>query len=167
VNASTIVFLTVHLLFIEITREQTITQRAKAETMTKQVLILDDNADNRQLLYFALMAGDYEIHQAEQGSDAIKLMENTSFDMALLDIELPDADGLELGITLRQRYPEVVLIMLSANDNAEFMKKARQIGASAYVVKPFNLPKVLELLAEFEKQADRTDSRMRVIGNRY
>jgi DNA-binding response OmpR family regulator len=133
--------------------------------MTKQVLILDDNADNRQLLYFALMSGDYKIFQAEQGSDVMRLMQDTSFDMALLDVELPDADGLELAEKLRQRCPEVTLIMLSANDNTDRMEKARQVGAHAYVVKPFNLPKVLEFIREFEKEADKTGSRMHVIEN--
>jgi DNA-binding NtrC family response regulator len=134
--------------------------------MTKQLLILDDNADNRQILYFALMGGDYEIHQAEQGSDVIKLMETTSFDIALLDVELPDADGLELGMTLRQRCPEVILIMLSANDNIDRVEKARQIGAVAFVVKPFNLATVLEFMRELEEKADITASRMQLIGNR-
>lgn len=142
-------------------------ERYEAETMTKQVLILDDNADNRQLLYFALKNGDYEIHQAELGSDVVKLMETVSFDIALLDVELPDADGLELGGTMRQHYPNIILIMLSANDSMEYLKKARQIGAIAYVVKPFNLPKVLEFIRELEKQTDQTESaRMRLIGNR-
>jgi DNA-binding response OmpR family regulator len=133
--------------------------------MTKHVLILDDNADNRQLLYFALMAGDYEIYQAEQGSDVVALMENTSFDMALLDIELPDADGLELAEKLKAQCPDVTLIMLSANDNTDRLEKARQVGAEAYVVKPFNLPKVLDFIREFEHKTGRPASGMQVIVN--
>lgn len=133
--------------------------------MPKQVLILDDNADNRQLLYFALMSGDYEIHQAEQGSEAVTLMQNTSFDMALLDVELPDIDGLELAEKLKSQHPGVALIMLSANDNTDRLEKARQIGANAYVVKPFNLPKVLKFIREFEQRTDQTSTTMQVIEN--
>ncbi len=131
--------------------------------MTKQVLILDDNADNRQLLYFALMTGDYEIHQAEQGSEAVTLMQQNVYDLALLDVELPDADGLELAETLRQKCPHVALIMLSANDNIERLQKARQIGANAYVVKPFNLPKVLKFIRDFESNQAEAD--MQIIEN--
>jgi CheY-like chemotaxis protein len=127
--------------------------------MTKQVLILDDNADNRQLLYFALMAGDYEIHQAEQGSDVVAFMhDNRSFDLALLDVELPDGDGLELAAKLRLQCPDVALIMLSANDDTTRLEKARRVGANAYVVKPFNLPEVLKFIREFEHKTDQNHS---------
>lgn len=114
--------------------------------MTKRVLILDDNADNRKLLFYALMSGDYEIHQAELGSDVARLIEDTQFDLALLDIELPDGDGLELAEKMRDRCPDAVVIMLSANDNIDRLEQARKVGAHAFVVKPFNLPKVLEFI---------------------
>lgn len=121
--------------------------------MKKKVLILDDNADNRELLAFALMSGDYEIFKAELGSDAIKLFETTQFDLALLDVELPDADGLDLAEKLRARCPEIALIMLSANDNLDRLEKARQVGANAYVIKPFNLVEVLKFIREIEHHA--------------
>jgi DNA-binding response OmpR family regulator len=121
--------------------------------MKKKVLILDDNADNRELLAFALMTGDYEIFKAELGSDAVRLFETTQFDLALLDVELPDADGLDLAEKIRARYPDVGLIMLSANDNVDRLEKARQIGANAYVIKPFNLIEVLKFIREMEKHA--------------
>jgi CheY-like chemotaxis protein len=121
--------------------------------MTKKVLILDDNADNRELLGFALMNGDYEIHKAELGKDAMQLVENTRFDLALLDVELPDLDGLDVAEILRARCPEVGVIMLSANDNMDRLEKARRIGVNAYVIKPFNLPDLLKFLRKFEVNA--------------
>jgi CheY-like chemotaxis protein len=124
--------------------------------MTKKVLIVDDNADNRELLVFALMTGDYEIHKAELGGDAVCLFETVHFDLALLDVELPDVDGLDLAEIVRARYPDVGLIMLSANDNPDRLEKARKVGANAYIVKPFNLPEVLKFIREFEKQTVHT-----------
>ncbi|MBI5959699.1 MAG: response regulator [Chloroflexi bacterium] len=123
--------------------------------MTKKVLILDDNADNRELLGFALMTGDYEIHKAELGKDAMQMVESTQFDLALLDVELPDIDGLDLAETMRTRYPDVGLIMLSANDNMDRLEKARRVGANAYVIKPFNLPELLKFLKKFEADVPR------------
>jgi CheY-like chemotaxis protein len=81
--------------------------------MTKRELILDDNAGNHQLRYFALMSGDYEIHQAEQGSGVVVLTQNTAFDMTPLDVELPDADGLERAEKLKARHPDGALNAVS------------------------------------------------------
>ena len=132
--------------------------------MIQHILILDDNADNRQLLFFALMSGDYVIYQAESGSDIARIVAQAPrIDLALLDIELPDADGLELGANLRAQMPNVRLIMLSANDNTERLEKAREIGAEAYVVKPFNLPQVLKFIREMEASPARTKPEMQVL----
>lgn len=122
--------------------------------MSKRVLILDDNADNRKLLVFALHAYPYEISEAALGEDIEKLLQSEPppFDLALLDVELPDGDGLELAARLREHSPAVVLIMLSANDNGDLVQRARELGANAYVVKPFNLPKLLEFISAFENQ---------------
>lgn len=119
--------------------------------MTKQVLIVDDNPSNRKLLYFALKAGDYELHQAENGNEAMSVIEKTALDLALLDVQLPDIDGLDLARTVRQRFPEVLLIMLSVLDTGEAFERAFQAGANAYVIKPYNLRKVLELLQQLEQ----------------
>jgi DNA-binding response OmpR family regulator len=131
--------------------------------MTKRVLILDDNADNRKLLFYALRSGDYEIHQAELGNDVAALLEKTHFDLALLDIELPDGDGLELAKQLRQKSPGVVLVMLSANDDADRLEQARKVGAQAFVVKPFNLPEVLKFIQGFDSETVRADMEMQVL----
>lgn len=120
--------------------------------MTRKVLVLDDNADNRKLLYYALMTGDFEIYEAELGSEANALLEKREFDLALLDVELPDADGLELAGLLHQKYPDMFLIMLSANDDTTLLTRAREAGAQAYVVKPFNLRKLLDLITQSAHQ---------------
>ncbi|NLX08742.1 MAG: response regulator [Chloroflexi bacterium] len=131
--------------------------------MAKQVLIVDDNADNRALLYYALMTRSYDIHQAALGSEAQTLLKNTRFDLALLDIELPDASGLELAAQLRELYPDVVLIVLSANDSISLMETARGLGVNAYAVKPFNLPEVLKFIQDFDSDLIKADSTMKML----
>jgi DNA-binding response OmpR family regulator len=131
--------------------------------MTKQVLILDDNADNRKLLFYALMAGDYEIHQAELRNQVPDLIKHMDIDLALLDIELPDGDGLELAAQLRAKNPDTVVIMLSANDNVDRLEKARAVGVAAYVIKPFNLPKLLDFIRSTEIQSVYRSEKMHVL----
>lgn len=132
--------------------------------MTKHILIVDDNEDNRQLLFFALMTGDYVIYQAGMRSEMEDVLAKVPcLDLALLDIELPDADGLELGKQLRERFPGIWLVMLSANDESNRLEKAREIGASAYVVKPFNLPQVLKFIRDMEAETISQTDEMQVL----
>jgi len=128
--------------------------------MTKRVLILDDNADNRKLLVFALHARPYEICEAASGEEVRAMLraQPAAFDLALLDVELPDGDGLALAKKLREHSPGIVLIMLSANDSIDLVQQARALGANAYFVKPFNLAKLLEFVQQFEGQTIRADS---------
>ncbi len=133
--------------------------------MVKHVLILDDNVDNLQLLKFCLASfkSDYTIHSAMTGCDCLKLFEDTAFDLALLDVELPDADGLNLGAQLRLQFPHIILIMLSANDEAEKLERAREIGARAYFVKPFNLSEILGVIRNVEAMGTDSGSQMLVL----
>ena len=133
--------------------------------MVKQVLILDDNNDNRTLLSFCFLTltTGYDIHQAAVGKEVTLLMEHTHFDLAFLDIELPDANGLDLASQLRQRFPNIVIIMLSANDEIDKLERARKVGANAFIVKPFNLHDVLQLIHEIEVQHGGAKPEMQVL----
>jgi CheY-like chemotaxis protein len=133
--------------------------------MARHVLILDDNNDNLDLLSFSLtsLQPGYEIHRAAAGSEVAALLEKTHLDLALLDVELPDADGLTLAEQLRQHFPDIVLIMLSANDEMDKLERARQVGAHAYVVKPFNLSEIFKLIRETEIRAAGASSQMLVV----
>ena len=62
------------------------------------------------------------------------------FDLALLDVELPDVDGLQVAVHLRKHSPEVVLIMLSANDNTDLVHRARETARTPTVVSRSTCP---------------------------
>lgn len=127
--------------------------------MTRRILILDDNAANRKLLVFALRTGDYEIYQAENSTEANALLsKEEQFDIALLDVELPDGNGLEIAEKMRQDTPATILIMLSALDSTEELNRACAIGADAYIVKPFNLAAVLKLINNIKKREPTEDN---------
>jgi DNA-binding response OmpR family regulator len=133
--------------------------------MGKQVIVLDDHPANRKLLYFALRSGDYDIHEAGSAAELTTLLEKVTPDLALLDIELPDTDGLTLAKTLRERFPKALLIMLSVLDSPEILKKAFEAGANAYVIKPYNLREVLDLICRLESAPADLFSNMRLLYN--
>lgn len=133
--------------------------------MPQHVLILDDNPGNRKLLMFALGARDYELHHAETGSEARPIIESAPLHLALLDVELPDANGLELAKEIRQRLPEAIIVMLSANDSNEVLNTALEAGANAYVIKPYNLRAVLELIQQLEAKPVKPHTNMLMLHN--
>lgn len=131
------------------------------------VLILDDNPDNLKLLELALFAHKFTIQTVMTFADAQAYISHENVDLALLDVELEDAgqpNGLDIAETLRSHSKEVVIIMISANDQTQKLDRARKIGVDVYIVKPFNLPQILKLVQKFvEGGFVATERRMEVV----
>lgn len=111
-----------------------------------KILIVDDSELNRELL--AGMLGDeYEIYQVENGKKAIDILEENreQFKLVLLDINMPVMDGYEvLSIMKRRKWlDKLPVIVISAEISGESVKKAYELGASDYFVRPFNVASVL------------------------
>lgn len=109
------------------------------------VLIVDDNANNRLIL--RLMLDDYEeqndimfdISEAEDGQEAIDLCNENEFDIAFMDIMMPNVDGLEATKIIRETDSKIMIIAVSAVDDAERMKLVLNNGAEDYIPKPVNV----------------------------
>lgn len=111
-----------------------------------KILIVDDSELNRELL--AGMLGDeYEIYQVENGKKAIDILEENreQFKLVLFDINMPVMDGYEvLSIMKRRKWlDKLPVIVISAEISGESVKKAYELGASDYFVRPFNVAIVL------------------------
>lgn len=111
-----------------------------------KILIVDDSELNRELL--AGMLGDeYEIYQVENGKKAIDILEENreQFKLVLLDINMPVMDGYEvLSIMKRRKWlDKLPVIVISAEISGESVKKAYELGASDYFVRPFDVAIVL------------------------
>ena len=95
--------------------------------------------------------GGFEIvGETQNGKDVLDLVGKTSPDMVLLDVRMPEMDGLECLDQLRAQFPDVKVVMLSASTSAELVETALRRGASAYVVKsvePADLPSTLRQVA--------------------
>ena len=107
--------------------------------MSIKVIIADDHSLVRQgLRRYLEMAGDIDvIGEAANGFEVLKLMENGAGqpDIALLDIRMPEMDGLEAARRIRQQHPSVGVIMLTAYDDRQFVVEAVRAGARGYVLK--------------------------------
>jgi two-component system chemotaxis response regulator CheY len=127
----------------------------------KTVLIVDDVDYSRQLLRNAILAvcdqnklstKHFKIVNAANGMGALQKISETSPDLIFLDIELPDANGIELLKTIKADYPRTVVIMVSGQSTVNNVKAALISGASGFIVKPFSADKVLEALKSFERK---------------
>ncbi|MHB0987992.1 MAG: response regulator transcription factor [Bellilinea sp.] len=108
-----------------------------------KLLLVDDDLDTRQMVTISLKSAGLEIQAVATGSEALALLGSQRMDIILLDIMLPDVDGLNLLETIR-RFSDTPILMLTAVSHAEIMQQAYILGADDYIVKPFTREKLLD-----------------------
>jgi len=96
----------------------------------------------------------YEIESATTGKEALEITKNNSFNIALLDLKLPDMDGIELISPIKERWPECAVIMVTGFASLETSIKAMNEGAASYITKPLNMDEVLLKLRDVEEKQD-------------
>ena len=106
---------------------------------TVRILIVDDDQSLREALRRALVLGGYDTVAAEGGAAALAQVESTAPDAVLLDIGLPDLDGLEVCRRLRRSGNRVPVLMLTARDAVADRIDGLDAGADDYLVKPFDV----------------------------
>ena len=109
---------------------------------TASLLVVDDNPANRDLLARRLERKGYQVTVASGGQQAIMLVESESFDLILLDIMMPDVNGMDVLETVRRNHiaSELPVIMVTARDDSEDIVNALTLGANDYVNKPIDFP---------------------------
>jgi two-component system KDP operon response regulator KdpE len=107
-----------------------------------KVLIVDDEPHIRKLIHAALTRADYAIVEAANGRDALALLKAERPDISLLDLGLPDRDGLEL-VPLFKQQSDAILIIVSARDATDQKVAALDLGADDYLTKPFDTEELL------------------------
>src|SRR5579864_984316 len=114
-------------------------------------LIVDDEVQIRRLLRVALENENYQVHEAETGGQAVVEIANRKPAVILLDLGLPDMDGLEVLKRLRE-WSEVPVLILSVRDDEEGKVAALDAGADDYVTKPFSSVELLARLRAAQRK---------------
>ncbi|WP_078553938.1 response regulator transcription factor [Bacillus alkalicellulosilyticus] len=131
----------------------------------KVVLIVDDELEMRKLLSMCLSPDQYSIKEAATGDEALHILMETSIDIVLLDIMMPEKDGFDVLKEIREYIDgDVPVIMLTALGESEKVVEGLQSGADDYIVKPFE-PR--ELLARIESILRRTGRGKQTKGTTY
>ncbi|KJR98389.1 MAG: hypothetical protein VR65_20370 [Desulfobulbaceae bacterium BRH_c16a] len=107
----------------------------------RSILVVDDSSSVRLLLDEELAKAGYQVLSAENGKDALAVLQQTQPDVILSDVYMPEMNGIELCETLHRdpRYSGIPFVVMSTENDAGNMKKMMQFGAAAFIIKPFNL----------------------------
>ena len=135
-------------------------RKGSVTILVNSILIVDDDIGIRNMLSSVLYDGGYLIEGVENGKEAIKACEESFFDVALIDIELPDMKGTELLNRLKKLQPKMIRIIITGHPSIENAMKAVNERADGYVLKPFEVTELLEMIARL--LTERTNEYLRI-----
>jgi DNA-binding response OmpR family regulator len=104
-----------------------------------KILLVDDDPEVRMATRDFLSCKGYEVEVAEGGREALRMLDVSLADVVLLDVAMPDMDGMETLKRIVATYPAMPVIMVTANADIGITSKVLQLGAADYVPKPFDL----------------------------
>ena len=126
-----------------------------------RVLVVDDEVNIAELITMALRYEGFEVRSSQSGTEAVQTARTFEPDAIVLDIMLPDIDGLEVMRRVRREDPEVPVVFLTARDAVEDRIAGLTAGGDDYVTKPFSLEEVVARLRALMRRAGarRTETR--------
>ncbi len=142
-----------------------------------RILVVDDDENIRKVLTTILEDEGYDVEAADTAKIAIEKTAKKFYNVALIDIRLPDMEGIELLTKMRPTTPRLRKIIVTGYPTMQNAVEAVNKGADAYVLKPFNVEKVLDIIEEQlrkqeeekrysqEKVAEFIETRVRQIEN--
>jgi len=124
-----------------------------------RVLVVDDGATNRKLVSLILRRAGVEVATAENGQVGVEMAGREHFDVILMDMQMPVLDGYSATRQLREQGSRVPIVALTANAMVGDDQKCREAGCTAYLTKPIDADRLVQLLAELlaRKQAPDTE----------
>ncbi len=127
--------------------------------MTKKasILIVEDDTNIRETISTILQQKGYNTDTAKTGQEAINKSKTKFFNLALLDIKLPDMEGTKLLTTMHNNIPKMMKIMITGYPSLENAIEALNQGADAYIIKPVKPEKLLTLIEEKLKKQSQAE----------
>lgn len=124
---------------------------SEALSSMASVLVVDDEDQIRQLIRETLTQAGYQVTEARDGKDALQQYRQSPADLVIMDILMPDQDGLESITTLKHEFPNVKVIAITGGSDMigilNFLDVAKMLGARRTLQKPFDMQSLLEAAA--------------------
>jgi len=113
--------------------------------MAASILAVDDSASMRQMVSFTLKGAGYDVVEAADGVEALKIARTRSVNLVISDVNMPNMDGISLIRELRAlpSYKFTPLLMLTTESSADKKQQGKSAGATGWIVKPFNPEQLL------------------------
>ena len=110
----------------------------------KKILIVDDYAPTRKLIVDALsQTSKYDICEAENGENALRMLHQENYDLVISDIIMPGMSGMDLLNSIREKHPNISVIMITGNPTTDLTVNAIKKGAADFLTKPFDIDDLL------------------------
>lgn len=106
--------------------------------MKKRIMVIEDNPMVVKSLEFKLKKDGYDVVVAEDGKTAMKLLEESAYDLILTDLMLPFVSGSEIIEFLKSEHPDIPIIVLSTSTQEDIITEAFTMGVDDFITKPFS-----------------------------
>ena len=116
----------------------------------RRILVAEDNDSNFILMGY-LLKKHYEVIRAINGIDAVEKVEQGGIDMVLMDLKMPEMDGLQATRIIKEKYPDMPIIALTANAFSSDREQTFEAGCDEFLSKPVNSELCLETIAKLLK----------------
>ena len=114
--------------------------------MSKRILICDDEEGIRESLKL-ILSNDYDLVFTENGVQCLDYLQNSNdINLVLLDIKMPKVNGLDILQQIKDKYPNIPVIIVSGYQAFEISSEATRLGATGYIVKPFKKEEILDTI---------------------
>lgn len=117
-----------------------------------RVLVVDDEDDLRVLLSQQINIAGYDVSSAADGEEAINIIKKNSFDVVLLDINMPKVNGIEVLKFIHKNYPSIKAVMLTGFADLKHAMEAREFGARDFIGKPYKLEDIMSTIDRLVKE---------------
>lgn len=130
-----------------------------------KILIAEDDRELRQLFSHVLTKNGYSVKGVTNGKEALDALSNDFFDLIISDIMMPEVDGYELVRTLRDGGNNTPVLMITAKDSFDDMRRGFLAGTDDYMIKPVNVNEMILRVQALLRRAQMISERRQVIGN--
>jgi len=128
------------------------------EKQKKSILIIDDDKSILNIFTRILQKQGYNTDTAETGQEAMEKLQDQRYDLALIDIKLPDTNGTDLLAKMHTTHPNMIKIAITGFPSIEDATKVIDRGAAAYLVKPVKSEELVRIIAEKLKKQEEAES---------
>jgi signal transduction histidine kinase/DNA-binding response OmpR family regulator len=153
----------VYMPYVEAVNKQVMTDQGQADEVLQQdltpkvdvpklvghILCADDNEDNRQLVAYLVAKTGAQLTLVEDGQQALNAIKKGTFDLVLMDMQMPEMDGLQATTILQQQNFQAPIVMLTANVDSNSKKNMLAAGAKAHFAKPIDSQRFYAMLVEY------------------